>query len=73
MERVRDDALRSRAKAEREGWLSTLRYLLYEHDIHANHVRNRLGDLAGILLQSPKAENGRSKNKVIAAVQRGAP
>lgn len=52
---------RIRARAEREGWLAKLRYLLYEADVTAEDAA-RLGDRTGILLQSKPAEDGQSAN-----------
>lgn len=61
--------LRLRAHAERHGWLSKLRYLLYEDLITAADAA-RLGDMAGILLQSKPGGDGLSQNPHIAARQR---
>lgn len=60
--------LRLRAHAERHGWLPKLRYLLYEDLITAADA-DRLGDMAGILLQSKPNEVGLSQNPHIAARQ----
>lgn len=60
--------LRLRAHAERHGWLPKLRYLLYEDLITAADA-DRLGDMAGILLQSKPGEDGLSQNPHIAARQ----
>ena len=60
---------RLRRKAEDNGWMDKLRYLLYEDrivpcDAHTFH------DMAGVLLQSkPDDETGMSQNKAIAALQ----
>jgi DNA repair photolyase len=60
---------RLRRKAEREGWMEKLRYLLYEDRIVAEDART-FCDLAGILLQSkPDKNTGKSRNAVIAALQ----
>ena len=59
---------RLRAKAEREGWLSKLCYLLYEHDIADGHVAG-FGDLRGILLQSKPGDDGLSAHPGFRAVQ----
>lgn len=52
--------------AARDGWLSKLVYLLYEARLAADDAA-RLGDLAGIRLQSPKGEDGLSNNPHVAA------
>lgn len=54
--------------AERDGWLSKLRYLLYEHGITGNDATWFRG-LQGVLLQSKPGDNGRSRNPAIAALQ----
>ncbi len=56
-------------KAEAEGWLHKLRYLLYEDGFDARDV-DALGDLAGILFQSKPDDNGFSKNAAIAERQK---
>jgi DNA repair photolyase len=61
--------LQLRGRAEREGWLSQLRYLLYEKGIVEDDA-GRMGDLRGVLLQSSLGEHGRSRNPHIAAQQR---
>lgn len=58
--------LELRKLAERDGWLSKLVYLLYEARLAAGDAA-RLGDLAGIRLQSPKREDGLSRNPHVAA------
>jgi DNA repair photolyase len=55
-------------KAEHEGWMEKLRYLLYEDKIVAEDVA-ALQDMAGVLLQSKAGENGKSQNAAIAALQ----
>lgn len=40
-----------RARAEADGWLSKLRYMLYEADVQPTHAE-RFCDLHGVLLQS---------------------
>ena len=55
-------------RAEREGWLTKLRYLLYEHGIVAEHARSYC-DTRGLMLQSPGDKDGRSRNPHIRAVQ----
>lgn len=59
---------RLRRKAEREGWLGKLRYLLYEDRIVAEDALMFEG-LHGVLPQSKPDKNGRSRNKAIAALQ----
>jgi len=58
---------RLRAKAEREGWLPKLKYLLYEGDITAADA-SAFDGLKGVLLQSTPNDEGQTKNKHIAAV-----
>jgi len=58
---------RLRAKAEREGWLPKLKYLLYEGDITAADASAFAG-LKGVLMQSTPTDEGQTKNKHIAAV-----
>lgn len=60
--------LRLRAHAEQHGWLPKLRYLLYEGFISADDARHFAG-LNGVLLQSEPANDGRSQNPHIAAIQ----
>ncbi len=60
-------ALHDRAK--REQWLWKLRYLLYEDHITEADA-NRIGDKAGIMLQSKPDEKGRSRNPHIALNRR---
>jgi DNA repair photolyase len=61
---------RLRVKGEHEGWLSKLRYLLYERDV-ANEHASKFGDLSGILLQSKPDEDGRSQHPHFRALQIG--
>ncbi len=56
-------------RAEREGWLWKLRYLLYEDLVTAVDA-NRMGDMAGIMLQGKPNEKGQSRNPYIAAIRR---
>jgi DNA repair photolyase len=49
-----------RLRAEAEGWLGKLRYMLYEADVEAEHARS-FCDLRGVLLQSIDRA-GRSKH-----------
>lgn len=63
---------RLRTKAEREGWVSKLRYLLYELDISKVDA-SRFQGLSGVLLQSKPGDQGLSKNPSIAALQRTLP
>ncbi len=58
--------LELRKLAERDGWLSNLVYLLYEARLAAGDAVH-LGDLTGIRLQSPKGEDGLSRNPHVAA------
>ena len=60
---------RVRAKAERDGWLPKLQYLLYEHDVANDHVAG-FGDLSGILLQSKPDGAGVSSHAGFANVQK---
>ena len=61
---------RLRSKAEPEGWLHKLRYLLYEQDILAEDAAAFRG-LQGVLLQSKPASDGRSRNPHLARFQVG--
>lgn len=61
--------LRLRQRAEREGWLWKLRYLLYEDRITAEDSHS-FSDLKGVLLQAKPDTNGLSKNPHFAAIQR---
>jgi DNA repair photolyase len=60
--------VRLRDKARREGWLSKLRYLLYEGRITQNDAKKFRG-LKGVLLQSKPADDGKSRNPYIAALE----
>lgn len=60
---------RLRTHAERNGWLSKLRFLLYEDLITAADAEG-LGDMAGILLQSKPGGDGYSRNPHIANRER---
>jgi len=64
--------VRLRTKAEREGWLSKLRFLLYEGLITPEDAP-RFSGLEAVLLQSKPDENGKSRNPHIAALQLGEP
>ncbi len=55
-------------RAESEGWIPKLKYLLYEHGIVAEHARSYC-DRRGLILQSPADEEGKSRNPHIRAVQ----
>lgn len=57
-----------RLKSEAEGWLSKLRFMLYEKHVDAEHARS-FCDLRGLLLQSPGDERGLSKNKAFRELQ----
>ena len=59
---------RLRGHAEKNGWLEKLRYLLYEGLVTAEDAP-RYSDLSGVLLQSKPADDGRSRNPNIAAIQ----
>jgi hypothetical protein len=58
-----------RARAEAEGWLRKLRYLLYEDKIRVDQAR-RIPDLSDLMLQSEPGENGLSTNPAFAELQR---
>ena len=58
---------RLRAKAEREGWLPKLKYLLHPGDITAADAPAFAG-LKGVLLPSTPNDEGQTKNRHIAAV-----
>lgn len=60
--------VRLREKARKEGWLSKLRYLLYEGDITRRDAREFNG-LEGVLLQSKPGADGNSQNPYIASLQ----
>jgi DNA repair photolyase len=60
--------LRLRARAEHDGWLDKLRYLLYEGLIVEKDAA-RLGDMRGILLQSKPGKDGLSQNPHIRVLQ----
>lgn len=51
---------RLRLRAQAEGWLEKLRYMLYEVHVDAEHARS-FCDLSGLMLQSLD-DDGRSKN-----------
>ncbi len=57
-----------RLRAEAEGWLNKLKYLLYERGIVGAHARAYC-DRRGLMLQSPSDPDGRSHNPHIRAVQ----
>jgi len=63
--------MRLRERASREGWLSKLRYLLYEDLITAEDARE-FGGLEGILLQSKADADGTSQNPHISRIQKAA-
>jgi DNA repair photolyase len=60
--------LRLAAKAEAEGWLDKLKYLLYEDLISESDARHYAG-FKGVLLQSKPDDDGISCNPAIAALQ----
>jgi hypothetical protein len=57
-----------RLRAEAQGWLGKLRFMLYEHGIQPEHARTYC-DLKGLLLQSPGDPDKRSKNPHFRALQ----
>jgi DNA repair photolyase len=59
---------RLRAKAETEGWLHKLRYLLYERRIEEEDAPEFAG-LEGVWLQSKPDANGKSQNSFISGLQ----
>lgn len=59
---------RLRDKARVEGWLSKLRFLLYEGDINEDDAR-RFSGLEGVLLQSKPGEHGMSPNPSFVRLQ----
>jgi len=61
--------LRLREKALAEGWMSKLRYLLYENDITVEDAR-RFPNLSGVLLQSPTRNDGTSLHPIFGEMQR---
>ena len=63
--------MKLRHHAAEDGWLSRLRYLLYEESVDLSDVP-WFSDLAGVLLQSPKETDGRSKHPGFAAIQNAA-
>lgn len=56
-----------RRRAEADGWLDRLAYMLYEASMTEHHART-FRDLRGVLLQSA-GKGGRSKHPVFAALQ----
>lgn len=60
--------MRLRSHAGANGWTSRLAYLLYEGEIAANHA-HAFDGFAGVLLQDPKRDDGKSRNPHIAALQ----
>ncbi len=58
-----------RSRAEAEGWVEKLKFLLYEGGIVADDARH-YSSMNGLLLQSPVDEDGFSKNPHIQAVQK---
>ncbi len=60
--------VRLRAKADSEGWLHKLRYLLYEQNVQREDAAAFRG-LQGVLLQSKPADDGRSRNPHLARFQ----
>lgn len=63
--------LELRKLAERDGWLTKLVYLLYKARLAARDAAD-LGDLSSVRLQSPKCQDGLSRNAYVARVQRRA-
>ena len=59
---------RLRAHAERNGWMSKLKFLLYEKDITEGDAEQFRG-LQGVLLQSKPDADGYSRNPHMAALQ----
>ena len=59
---------RLRARADRDGWLDKLRYLLYE-DLVIDSDAATFDGLKGVLLQSKPDNDGKSRNKAFAALQ----
>jgi len=59
---------RLKRKANSDGWMNKLRYLLYEDGITASDAPVFEG-LDGVLLQTKPRMDGRSRNKAIAALQ----
>jgi hypothetical protein len=57
-----------RLRAERDGWLPKLKYLLYEHGIVADDARAYC-DPRGLMLQGTRDPAGYSSNPYIRAVQ----
>lgn len=60
---------RIREKAEREGWLDKLRYLLYERDITVEDCHKFVG-LKGVLLQDKPEVDGTSQHLGFALMQK---
>ena len=60
---------RLRRRGKRDGWLSKLRYLLYERNITEKDAVKYRG-LCGVLLQSATGEDGLSRNPHLAREQR---
>jgi len=61
--------LRLRDKAEAEGWIGKLKYLLYEDGITAEDAKVFRG-LYGVLVQSKPGADGLSTNRHIAELQK---
>lgn len=59
---------RLRSRAERDGWMSKLVYLLYESNI-AEHDAEAFRGLEGVLLQSKPNDAGLSRNPAFAELQ----
>ena len=60
--------VRLRDKADREGWLNKLHYILYDDQILSKDAGQFTG-LVGVALQSEPGRDGRSANPAIAALQ----
>jgi DNA repair photolyase len=60
--------VRLRLRAEADGWIEKLKFMLYERGIVSADAR-RFCSMDGLMLQSPAGDDGRSKNPHIRAVQ----
>ncbi len=63
-----DIYLRLKSKAEREGWISKLRYLLYENNITYSDAQ-KFGDMEGLLLQNKPGAESLSKHPMFSEMQ----
>jgi len=57
-----------RLKAEAEGWLEKMKFMLYEKHVEPEHARS-FCDLRGLLLKSPGDKSGLSKNQAFRTLQ----